>query len=91
MALAKEPGIFKRTHAGRKVESETNSASNATLSSSVRTNNHVQMRARAEFDKVIGDKVLELNPNNGSRHISLAVIRYRPNSSDICSPIRVSD
>ena len=91
MALAKELGILQHTHAGRKVKSEANSASNAAFSRSVGTNYHVQVRAGTEFDKVIGDKVFELNPHDGSRYISLTVIRYRSDSSDIGSPILVSN
>lgn len=68
--------ISECTHAGRKVKSKANSASNATLSGSVWTNDHVQMRTRTKFDKVIGDEVFELNPDNGTCYISCVVIRY---------------
>ena len=91
MVLAKESGTFKHTHAGRKVKSEANSASNAALSRSVGTNDHVQVRTGTEFDKIIGYEVLELNAHNGSRHISLTVIRCCSDNSESHLPIRVSD
>lgn len=71
-------GIFEHTHVWRKVEPEANGASDAALPRSVGTNDHVQVRTWAELDKVIGEKVLELNPHDGSRHISLTAIRYCP-------------
>jgi len=86
MASAKEPSISGHTHAGRKVESEANSTSNAALSRSVGSNDHVQVGTGTKFDKVIGDKVLELNAHNGSCHISLAVIRYRLDGSNAAYP-----
>ena len=89
--LAKESGISEYTHARRKVKSEANSASNATLSCSVGTNNHVQVRTRTKFDEVISDEVLELNAHNGSGHISLTVIRYRQDGLENHLPIRISD
>ena len=67
----KSSGTFERTHTWRKVEPEAYSASNAALSRSVWTNYHVLVRTGTEFDKVIGNKILELNPHNGSRHVSL--------------------
>ena len=87
----KEPDIFDRTYTRRKVESKANSTSDATLPRSIRANNHVQVRTGTEFNKVISDKVLELNPYDGSRHVSLAVIKPRSNSSETGSPIRISD
>jgi hypothetical protein len=66
--------IFEPTHTRRKIKSETNSASNAALSRAVRADNHVQVRAGTEFNKVIGDEVLELNAHNGSCNISLTVL-----------------
>lgn len=83
--------MFERTYAGGEVESKTDGASNTALPRSIGTNDHVQVWTRTEFDKVIGDKVLELNAYDGSRHISLTEIRYRLDSSDICLPILVSD
>jgi len=83
-------GNFERTHTWRKVEPEAYRASNAALSRPVGTNYHIQVRTGTEFDKVIGDEVLELNPHNGSRHISLTEIRSCPDGVGICSPIRVS-
>lgn len=73
---AGEVNISGCTHAGRKVKSEANSASNATLSRSIWANDHVQMRTRSKFDKVVGDEVLELNADNRTRHVSWVVIRY---------------
>lgn len=91
MASAKESDIFNHTHAGRKVESEANSASDAALSRSVGSNDHVQVGAGTKFDKIIGDEVLELDAHNGSCHISSTVIRYRPDGSENHLPIRIPD
>lgn len=87
----RESGIFADTHAGRKVKSEANSASNAALSRSVGTNDHVQVRTGTEFDKVIGDEVLKLNAHDRSRHVSLTVIRYSLHRSENHLLIRISD
>ena len=85
------PGTFERTHAGRKVEPKAYSASDAALSRPVGTNDHVQVGTGTEFDKVIGNEVLELNPHNRSRHVSLTGIRHCSDRPDIGLPIRVSD
>lgn len=91
MMLAKESGISERTHAGRKVKSEANSASNAALPRPVGTDDHVQVRTRTKFDKVISNEVLQLNAHNGSGHISLTVIRYRKDSLGNHLPICIPD
>jgi len=53
------------THLRREIETEGNSTSNATLSSAVRANDHVQVRAGAELDMVIRDEVVQPNAHNG--------------------------
>lgn len=58
------------THARRTVEADTDRTGNGRLARSVRTKDHVQVRTRAEFHKVIGDKVLDLNSYNRSRDIT---------------------
>ena len=89
-------GVFEPTYVGGKIKSKADSASDATLPRSIRTNDHVQVRPRTEFYKVIGDKVLELNAHNGPGDGSLTAIRYNSVSPDIpltrlCLGLRLQD
>jgi len=48
----------------RPIKAESNSASDAAFAGSVRTDDHVKMRTRTEFDAIVGQKVVQLNAND---------------------------
>jgi hypothetical protein len=52
------------SYTGRPVEAKSNSAGDAAFAGSVRTDDHVEMRPRTEFDMIVGQKVMQLNANN---------------------------
>lgn len=52
------------------VQTDADSASNGALPSSIWTDDHVQMCAQAEFDKVVGDKVFQLDSHNRPGNIA---------------------
>lgn len=86
MVSGKEFGTSNHTYTRRKIKSEANGASDAAFSCSIRANDHVQVRTGAEFYKVVGDEVLELNAHNGPSNISSMAIRYRLGSTHSTHP-----
>ena len=56
------------TYSRREVEAKTDGAGNGTLPRPVGSENHVEIRARAELDPVVGQEVPELYADNRARH-----------------------
>ena len=58
------------SYTGGPVKAESNSTSDAAFAGSVWTDNHVEMRTRTEFDMIVGQKVVQLNANDGAWNIT---------------------
>jgi hypothetical protein len=51
-------------YAGGPIEAESNSTGYAAFAGPVRTDDHIEMRTRAEFDMIVGKKIVQLNAND---------------------------
>lgn len=60
----------KMTYGRWKIQSQSNSASNATLPSTIGSNDHVQIGTRAKLNIVVSNKVTQLYSNNGPRDVA---------------------
>jgi hypothetical protein len=66
----KSAGQQRQAYSGRKIKSQGNSARDTALSCPIWTDNHIEVRTREKLDVIIGDKVVKLDPNNGSWDVS---------------------
>lgn len=66
---------------GRPVQPEADRARNARFARPVRSQNHIQIGTRAEFDRVVGDEVAQLDAHDGAGDESAA--KYSRKVSEI--------
>ncbi len=59
MAIPREQA--NTTYLWRKTQSQSDSTDDGTLPCPIRSNDHIQMRSRSEFDEIVGDKVFASN------------------------------
>ena len=60
----------EKSYTGGPVKAESNSTSDTAFTGSVRTDDHVKMRTRTEFDMIVSQEVVQLNANDGSWDIT---------------------